>query len=96
MENIKQSDLEEFTNQINNSKYCRKNKIIFDITPDGTAIICYHNTSSKINLHSILLSCNKILLANNWITYFGLKIEKTTTSIMILITFTFVLNSNSN
>ena len=72
---------------LNNSYYCLKNKLTFDLVNDDKALICNHDRKIKIDPYVLLSLLNEIITSHNCASYISINRSEGTKSNLIHISF---------
>ena len=72
---------------LNNSYFCKKYKLTFDLVDNDKSLICAHDRKIKIDPYLLLSLLNEIIVSNNCVSYISINRTEGTVSNLIHISF---------
>ena len=72
---------------LNNSHYCTKNKLIFDLCNDNKSLICNYSNKFKLDPHVLLSLVNEIIVSHHCVSYISINRSEGEKNNVIYITF---------
>ena len=59
---------------LNESHYCKKNKLVFDLTDSNNSIICLYDKKFKIDAFNFLALLNEIITSHNCSSFISINV----------------------